>query len=70
MILKGPSNISQSTMWKFQDFSITQILREINFGELRSSKIEVFAILEALNLVDLVYFSLQKEPKFMKNQNF
>ena len=27
------------TVWKFQDFSITQILREINFGESRSSKI-------------------------------
>ena len=27
------------TVWKFHDFSITQILREINFGESRSSKV-------------------------------
>ena len=30
-------------VWTFQDFSITQILREINFGESRSSKIVIFA---------------------------
>ena len=30
-------------------FSVTQILREINFGELRSSKNAIFAILGALN---------------------
>jgi len=33
-----------STMWKFQDFSVTLILREINFGEFKSSKTAVFAI--------------------------
>ena len=26
------------TVWKFHDFSVIQILREINFGESRSSK--------------------------------
>ena len=31
------------TMWKFQDFSVTHILREINFGESRSYKTVVFA---------------------------
>ena len=31
------------------DFSITQILREINFGELRSAKSAIFTHLEALN---------------------
>ena len=30
------------TMWKFQDFSVTQILREINFGECRCCKTAVF----------------------------
>ena len=34
-----------TTVWKFQDFSVIQILREINFGESRSSKTAVFAIL-------------------------
>ena len=33
-------------MWKFQDFSVTPILREINFAEFRS-KIAVFAVLGA-----------------------
>ena len=37
------------TVWKFQDFPITQILREINFGECKNSKNAIFAILEALN---------------------
>ena len=26
------------TMWKFHDFPITQIFREINFGDSRSAK--------------------------------
>ena len=39
------------TFWKVQDFSVTQILREINFGE-------SMAILKGpLNLVKLVNFS-------------
>ena len=33
------------TMWKFQDFSGTQILREINFRNFKRSKTAVFAIL-------------------------
>ena len=48
------------TVGKFQDFSVLQILREINFGKSRSSKIAVFAILGALNFVNLVNFSLEK----------
>ena len=56
-------------MWKFQYFSVIQILREINFGGSRSSETAVFAILEAQNSVDLVNFSLQKMQKFSKNQN-
>ena len=48
------------TMWKFQELFVNQILREINFGEIRSSKTAVFAILEALNCVNFVCFSIQK----------
>ena len=44
---------SDEAVWKFQDFSVTQILREIKFGQFKSTKTVVFAILEALNLVDL-----------------
>ena len=53
-------------MWKFQDFSITQILREINFEEARSCKTADLAILGALKMIDLVDFSLPKMQKFMK----
>ena len=45
-------------VWFF--FAVIQILREIIFGESRSSITVVFAILGALNLVLLVLFSLQK----------
>ena len=54
------------TVWKFQDFSVIQILREINFRESRSSKITGFAIFGALNFVNLVTVSLQKVQKFIK----
>ena len=36
-------------MWKFQDFSITYILREINFGGSRSAKPAILTHLEARN---------------------
>ena len=39
-----------STVWKFHDFSAIKILREIKFGNYRSSKIATFVVLEALNL--------------------
>ena len=37
------------TMWKFKDFSTTQILREINFEDFRSAKSAILTHLEALN---------------------
>ena len=37
------------TVWKFQDFAITQILREINFEGSRSAKSAILTLLEALN---------------------
>ena len=39
-----------NTVWKFYDFAITQILREIELGDSRSAKFAVLAHLEALNL--------------------
>ena len=38
------------TVLKCQDFSVTQILREINFGDSRSSEAAISAILEALEI--------------------
>ena len=35
--------------WKFQDLSITQIFREINFGESGSAKSAILTYLEVLN---------------------
>ena len=48
----------KGTVLKIQDFSVIQILREINFDGFRSSKTAVLAILKALNFVDLVNISL------------
>ena len=39
-------------MWKFQEISVIQLLREIKFGVFRVSKLAVFEQLEALD-VDL-----------------
>ena len=58
----------RNTVWKFHDFSITQILREINFGDSRSFMTAIFAILEALNFDGLVNFSLQKLQMFIKSK--
>ena len=57
-----------NTVWKVQDFPVTQILREINSGEFRSSETAVFAFFGALDFVDLVDFSLQKVQNFMKSR--
>ena len=56
-------------MWKFHDFSVIEILREINLGDSRSSKTAVFAIFEVLNLVNLVDFSLTEVHKCIKIKN-
>ena len=37
------------TMWKFQDFSATHILREINFGHFEASKTAILTIWAILN---------------------
>ena len=47
-------------MWKFHDFSITQILREINFGDSRNAKSAISTHLEALN------FDLHEFLHFLK----
>ena len=48
-------------MWKFHDFSISQILREmreIEFGESRSAKYAIFTNLDALNFDFIDFFAL------------
>ena len=49
---------------KFQDFSVTQNFREINFvGKFGSRKSAFFSNLGAVNFVYLANFSLQKVQK-------
>ena len=40
--------MKHSTVWKFQDFSTSQILREISFREFRRSKTAILTFLETL----------------------
>ena len=47
-----PDNVSFTI---FQDFSVARILREIDFGEIRSSKTALFSILGAPNCVFLEF---------------
>ena len=42
------SKVSFHTVWKLQNFSITQILREINFENSRSEKSAILTHFEAL----------------------
>ena len=58
------------TVWKFHDFAITQILREINFGEFRSAKIAVFANLGLLKIAKM-HENQNSEPlKVLKMADF
>ena len=56
----------QGSHWKFQDFPVTQILREINSKASVSSKTAVLVIFGALNFVYLVNFSLKKNAEIHK----
>ena len=57
-----------NTEWKIQNFSIIQILREINFKDSRGAKIAVFATLRAVNFVPLVNVGLQKVQNSLKSK--
>jgi len=51
---------TQDTVWKIEDFSITQILCEIKFGDSRSAKSVIFTHLVAL------YSSFYEFLQFLK----
>ena len=57
-------------MWKWQDFSTTQILREIKFWDSRSAKSAIVTILEALNfdLYELLHFLKAESDQINKIQ--
>ena len=52
-------------MWIFQDFSVTQILREVKFWDSRGAETAVFIILRAVKIVNVVNLSLLKVQKFI-----
>ena len=56
-------------MWKFHDFSITQILREIKFEDSKIAKSAIFTNLEALNL-DFYAFLYFVMYEIDQNSNF
>ena len=45
----GARKLVKGKIWKFHDFSITQILREINCGVYRSAKSAILTHSQALN---------------------
>ena len=53
-------------MWKLQDFIVIQILREIIFGEFRSSENAVSRYFRPLYFANLVKFSNEKVQKFIQ----
>ena len=53
------------TVQKFNNFSVTQILREINFGEYRSSKTAILGALKLVNVINI----LLKVQKFKFSQS-
>ena len=71
-----PENIELSEkftaniVWKVQDFSVTQILREIIFGECNSAEIAIFAFFGALNSVYLVINSSLQKVQNSVNSKF
>ena len=58
----------QSTLWKFQDFSVFQILREINFWESRSTKSAILTHLEAPKLDFYLILDILKTKIYKINQ--
>ena len=52
-------------MWKFHEFSIIQILREINFGDSRSTKAAILTHLEALNFASYEFLHFLKAEIYL-----
>ena len=69
ILIKSNTGWLRNTVWKFQNFSATQILCEINFGDSNRAKTAIFTILEALNFEFLEKFHTEKCKKFPASQN-
>ena len=55
-------------MWKFQDFSITQILREINFWDSQSAKSAILTHLEAPDFDFFGFLQFLKDEIYQNNK--
>ena len=56
---------SKSTLWKFQNFVITQVLREINLGDSTNPKSAIFEVLnfafyEILHFLEAEIYQINK----------
>ena len=58
----------ENTMWKFQDFSATQILREIDFGHFEAPKPSILINRAAINFGFLGIFGVFKGKMFLKSK--
>ena len=58
------------TVWKYQDFSVNDILCEINFRESRTLKTVVFFSFRGSEIGGFGKFQSAKSTKVHKNQNF
>ena len=56
------------TVWKFHDFSIFQILREINFGDFASAKSAISTHFEALNFDFYGFLHFLKAKIYQKDK--
>ena len=52
--------LREITVWKFTEFFVSQILRQITFEEFKSCKTAIVANFGVLNFVGLVTFNFQK----------
>ena len=78
--VKSINVTEHSTVWNCHDFSITQISREINFGNSWSAKAAILTSLEALNFdlygflhfLKAEYYQMDhfQSPKICKNGSF
>ena len=59
--------VPHAIVWKFQDFSVIQILRQINFVGSRSAKSAISTHLEALNCVSNEFFHILKAEIYQIN---
>ena len=58
-----------TTVWKFHDFSITQILREINFGASRSTESTILIHLETQNFDFYEFLHFLKAGNYQLNKS-